>query len=142
MNNWKDIFLLIATALSLLLGADRGYQLATAPAEEAQPTSYAVELNPDRDIRNTRYEILVTYEVAREITAPAGLPGGYTTTQLYTWPQPIVLFLRRPPTPEDVSYIPPALEGSQAEVKSILIISERRPVIDDAPVEKEPNPTE
>ena len=139
MKNWKDILLLIVTALAALIGGERVYDYASAaPAPEAQPTSYEVVLNPDRDIRNTRYEILVTYEVAREITAPAGLPGGYTTSQLYTWPQPIVLFLRRPPTPDDVSYIPPALEGLQAEVHSFIILSERKPVIDDQPIEKKP----
>jgi hypothetical protein len=104
--------------------------------EEAAPTAY--EATPDRDIRATRYDIRVTYEVTRKVQAPAGLPDGYTYTFLYTHVDAITLFLRRPPTVEDISYVPPALEGEQHSVHSFTILSERRPIIGDEPKEKKP----
>jgi hypothetical protein len=138
MQNWKDKLLLIITLIVTLLGSERAYQYASrAPAEEAL-SSYEHSLTPDRDIRNTRYELLVTYEVTQDVQAPAGLPAGYTTTYIYTWPQPVVLFLRRPPTLQDILYVPPALKEKQQSIHSFTILSERRPILDDEPIEKKP----
>jgi hypothetical protein len=144
MQNWKDTLLGIISLLVLLLGGERVYNYAAAapPAEATAPSSY--ELSEDPDIRATRYELRVTYEVTRQVQAPGGLPGGnvYTHTFLYPHQEAIVLYLRRPPTLKDILYVPPALKEEKHAVHSFTILSERRPVLDDKPIEKNPETIE
>jgi len=140
MKNLKDKLLPLILALLALLSGERIYDYATKAPEL---DSYAYALPPayeegSRDIRNTRYELLVTYEVTRLVEAPAGLPGGYTVTQLYTYPLPVVLHLRKEPTLADIAFSPPALAGSPHLAVSFEVLSRKRNVIDDEPIEKEP----
>jgi hypothetical protein len=133
MNLRLLIFAILALFALSACDPDAGQQ------EEAAPTAY--EATPDRDIRATRYDIRVTYEVTRQVQAPGGLPGGnvYTYTFLYTHCDAITLFLRRPPVAQDILYVPPALLEEEQKVHSFTILAERRPVLDDEPIEKKPS---
>jgi len=134
MNNWKDKWLILLTALMALLGLDRGYQYATAPGDVATPyeaTAPRIDIEPavqGGEVPNaTEWTLLITYRVSAEVSGPPALPSGYNTSYLYTWPRPVVLYSRVPPKLADITAAPPALKGQVYLPESFEVLASRPP---------------